>query len=217
MISKCILKHVKVLAQLSRVVDWNKESEKIESIFIAGYERENIISYVDFSKICQVINCFPELKQTFQKEDITFILYSSSRDTEWRKNNMIELELYMGQIDRRLYNYFTINKKIFKDSFIYTLVNEMRDTCDEIHRKQYKQLRTLFITLCLESHDRYYFDILRMIKLFYHLYIENEIYAMSYKKQRRILNDSLFIQNGMRKWDYYIKWYERLINMGYWL
>ena len=61
--------------------------------------------------------------------------------------------------------------------------NEIRDTCDEIHRNQYKQLRTLFITLCLESHDRYYLNILRLITLLYHLYVEHEIYAISYKNK----------------------------------
>ena len=89
----------------------------------------------------------------------------------------------MDQIDTSLYKDFTINKKYFKDSFIYTLGNEIRDTCDEIHRKQYKQLSTLFITLCIESHDRYYFNILSMITLFYHLHVEHEIYAMSYKNK----------------------------------
>ena len=73
--------------------------------------------------------------------------------------------------------------KTFKDPYIYTLGNEMIDTCDEMHRKQYKQLRKLFIPLCLESHDRYYFNVLIMITLFYHFYVEHEIYAMAYKNQ----------------------------------
>ena len=56
----------------------------------------------------------------------------------------------------------------------------MRDTCDEIHIKQYKQLRTLFIPLFIYSNDRYYFNLLRMITSFYQFYIEHEIYAMAY-------------------------------------
>ena len=91
----------------------------------------------------------------------------------------------------------------------------MIDIYDEIHRKKYKQLMTLFITFYLESHDRYYFNILRMIILFYHLYVDHEIYSMSYKKESIIINDSLLIKNGMRRRDDYITWYERLINMGY--
>ena len=69
---------------------------------------------------------------------------------------------------------------VFKDLHIYKLGCEMRDTCDETQRKQYKQLMTLFIPLFLESHDRHYFNILSMITLFYHLCVEHEIYAMEY-------------------------------------
>ena len=57
-------------------------------------------------------------------------------------------------------------KKCFKDPYIYTLGDEMRDTCYEIHRKKYKQLSKLFIPLCLESNDRYCFNIFRMITIF---------------------------------------------------
>ena len=71
--------------------------------------------------------------------------------------------------------------KCFRDPYIYTLGCEMRYACDEIHRKQYIHLSTLFITLCLESHERYYFNILRMITPFYHLHFQNEIYAMAHK------------------------------------
>ena len=41
----------------------------------------------------------------------------------------------------------------------------------------------LFIPLCLESHDGYYFNIFRMITICYHLYVEHEIYAMAYLKK----------------------------------
>ena len=54
----------------------------METMFIAREGTENNITYVDFSIICRVINCFTYLKQTFGKEDITFILSSSSRDVE---------------------------------------------------------------------------------------------------------------------------------------
>ena len=71
----------------------------------------------------------------------------------------------------------------------------------EIQIKQYKKLRRLLIPLFLDLHDRYYFNILRMITLFYHLYIEHKIYAMEYLKNISILHDTLFIQNKMSKWD----------------
>ena len=65
------------------------------------------------------------------------------------KNNLIELEQYVDQIDTRLYKDFAINVKYFKYPLIYTLGNEMSDTCYEKIRKQYKQLRILFIPLCI--------------------------------------------------------------------
>ena len=77
----------------------------------------------------------------------------------------------------------------------------MIDICDKIHRKHYKQLRTLFVPLCLESHDKYYFNILRMVNLFYHLYVEHEIYDTAYNKRINRMNDHLFIQNTTSKWD----------------
>ena len=85
-----------------------------------------------------MIKCFPDLKQTFGKEDIPFILYLSSIAIEWRKNNLSELEQCVGLIYTSLYKDFTINKEYFKDYFIYTLGNEIREICNEIHRKQYK-------------------------------------------------------------------------------
>ena len=58
----------------------------------------------------------------------------------------------------------------------------MRYTCDEIFGNQYRQLRYVFVPLCLESHDRYYFNVLIIITLLYRLYIEYKIYEWSYLK-----------------------------------
>ena len=57
----------------------------MESMLIAIERGGNIISSVDFSKICQVIKCLPGLKQIFRKEDNKFPLSSSLRAIEWRK------------------------------------------------------------------------------------------------------------------------------------
>ena len=58
---------IDVVSQLSNLVKWNKESYEMESMLISREKGENIISYVDLSKICHVIKCFPDLKQTFEK------------------------------------------------------------------------------------------------------------------------------------------------------
>ena len=69
-----MFEYVKVVSQFSNVVRCNKESYDMKSILIAREKGGNIISYVDFSKNNHVIKCFPDLKQTFGKEDITFPL-----------------------------------------------------------------------------------------------------------------------------------------------
>ena len=51
----------------------------------------NILSYVNFSKICHIINSFTELKQKIGKEDINFPLSSSSISIEWQNKNILEL------------------------------------------------------------------------------------------------------------------------------
>ena len=89
----------------------------------------------------------------------------------------------------------------------------MRDTCAELFRKQYIQLRKLFIPLCLESHDRYCFNILRIITLLYHFYIEHETFHTAYNKIRYHLNYNIFIEGKMINWDDYITYSEILGNM----
>ena len=66
--------------------------------------------------------------------------------------------------------------------FIFTIGKEMRDTCDQLFSGKYMHLMKLFIPLCLKSPDRYYFNILRIITLFYHMYLEYEIYNLTQKK-----------------------------------
>ena len=46
----------------------------MEQIYNAGEKMMNILSYVDFSKLYNVIKIFPGLNQNFMKEGITFPL-----------------------------------------------------------------------------------------------------------------------------------------------
>ena len=62
-----MFEHVKFVSQLSNFLKQNKDSDEMKSMLIAREKKKNIISYVDFSKICHVIKCFPGLKQTFRK------------------------------------------------------------------------------------------------------------------------------------------------------
>ena len=58
----------------------------MEPMYVSKEKGENILSYADFSKICNVIKSFP-----IGKQDITFLQSSSSRSIEWRNEHLIKL------------------------------------------------------------------------------------------------------------------------------
>ena len=93
---------------------------------------------------------------------------------------------------------------IFQGSLHFKLVDDIGDACHDLFRKQYIQLMILFIYFCLKSHDRYYFNILRMITLLYHFYIEYEIYHTAYNKVINLLNGHVLVERTMSTWDDYI-------------
>ena len=64
--------HIQIVAQLSKVDAWNKENQQMEQIYNARQVLMNILSYVDFARLCVVIKYFPELNQKIVKEGITF-------------------------------------------------------------------------------------------------------------------------------------------------
>ena len=73
--------------------------------------------------------------------------------------------------------------------------------CSDLFERQYKQMIIFFVLFCKKSPSRYYLNLLRTIELFYHLYIQHEIYNLEYNKNTGFINDSIFIQRKMGKWD----------------
>ena len=69
-----------------------------------------------------------------------------------------------------------------------------------IHRAIYTAGEN-FHSLLSQATDIYSFNILIIITLLYHMYIEYEIYNFSYNKRKIILNKNLFIKGTMDKWD----------------
>ena len=118
----------------------------------------------------------------------------------------------MDNIYTSLYVYFTINEIYLKDPYIFNVGKYMRETCKEICIKQYRQLRNAFIPLCLESHDKNYFNILRMITLDYSLYIKHEIYDISCDNKNH-LNENILINNTMSKWDGFMEFDKEMSKM----
>ena len=76
---------------------------------------------------------------------------------------------------------------------VFTIGNEMRMACSQLFGGQYKPMRTLFIPLCHNSHDRYSYNILIIITLLYHLYIQYEMYNLKYNKGEGVINGTIII------------------------
>ena len=66
-------------------------------------------------------------------------------------------------------------------------------------------------------HVIYYLNLLIIITLFYHLYIQYEIYNSEYNKNKGYLDDSLFIQGIMGKWDDYDTFLKIIRRRGNWI
>ena len=64
-------------------------------------------------------------------------------------------------------------------------------------------MRTFFIPLSKQSHNIYYLNLLRIITLVYHMYIEYELYNLAYIKHTGFICESQFIEGTMSKWDYH--------------
>ena len=63
------------MVQLSKINVWNKDNNKMEQMYNEIEELTNILGYVDFAKLCNVINNFPDFNQIFLKEGITLPLF----------------------------------------------------------------------------------------------------------------------------------------------
>ena len=107
----------------------------------------------------------------------------------------------MEQIDERIYHKFTIDKCYSKGDRILTRGNEMMIIRYDLFEIQYKQMRKLSVPLCKTSPDRYYCNILGIITLVYHMYIEYEIYNLVYIRNPGFLYESKFTEVTMGKWD----------------
>ena len=104
--------------------------------------------------------------------------------------NLNELQTCVDQIDTRTYHDFNIDKSYFKGNLIFTRGNETRMTCYDLFKRQYKQMRKKIIPLCKNSPNRYDLNLLRIITLIYHMYIEYELCNLAYNKNTVFLYES---------------------------
>ena len=56
----------------------------------------------------------------------------------------------------------------------------MRVTCERIFQRQHLTNKKQLIPLCKNTIERYHFNILIIINIIYHIYIESELYQLEY-------------------------------------
>ena len=78
----------------------------------------------------------------------------------------------------------------------------IRLTCSDLFERKYKQMREIFIPLCKKSAERYQLNILRIITLIYHMYLEYKLYNLAYNNTPGFLYEHQFINETRGKWYY---------------
>ena len=71
--------NIQIVAQLSKIDVWNKYGQKVEQMYNQREYLKNILSCIDFNRLCNVIKQFPELNHNIAKEGISFPFLLGSR------------------------------------------------------------------------------------------------------------------------------------------
>ena len=82
---------------------------------------------------------------------------------------------FLKQIDTRRYSDYIINDHYFGKKSLLKRASDMRVSCESLSQIENQQMKKLLITLCNNSTDRYHLNILIIIGIIYHLYIECEL------------------------------------------
>ena len=160
----------------------NKHSDKKEQMYIGREDEKNIFSCADFTRLCNFIRNFPEFSLGIFNNDITFPLLSISRACKRRKIVLTCLEKHMKQIYTRRYSNCTITDTYCCQGCPFQRAINMWIICDSIFGRQHNQIRKILIPLCKKSTYRYHLNILRIVSIVYHIYIECELYNLAYTR-----------------------------------
>ena len=66
--------NIQIVAQISKANVWNKDNQKMKQMYNVIEKLMNILSHVNFSKLCNIMHNFPESNHNFVKDGITFPL-----------------------------------------------------------------------------------------------------------------------------------------------
>ena len=94
------------------------------------------------------------------------------------KNIIDGLKFYAKKTKTKKYNDSSL--QIFFWCWLkFKISSEMRIICDSIFQGQHLIMTKILIFLCKHSSDRYHFNILRIIVIIYHIYIESKLYKLA--------------------------------------
>ena len=102
--------------------------------------QKNILTYVYFTRLCNIIRKFSELNIDILNESINFTLLYGSRAFKRRENVLTGLEKYAKQINTRTYGDYTITENYFIQDFPFRRANKTRITCTSILERQHKNI-----------------------------------------------------------------------------
>ena len=86
----------------------------------------------------------------------------------------------MNQINTNKYNDYNILDQCFQDDGTYKIASNKIVTCERIFQRQHLTMKTMLVTLCKNTSERYHFNILIFINILYHIYVESELYQLAY-------------------------------------
>ena len=86
----------------------------------------------------------------------------------------------MNKINTNTHNDYNISDQYFQDDGNYKRASDMRVTREIKFQIQHLIIENIFITLCKTTSEIYNFNILRIINILHHIYIENELYQLAY-------------------------------------
>ena len=112
---------------------------------------------------------------------ITFTLSSSEIDFQWRKmfllvwrnirNKLIQADMVTTQL---------IIIILLKKVHLRERASDMRLIFKGLFQREHQQIKKLMIPVCKNSTDIYHLNVLIIIAIIYHLYIERELYNLDY-------------------------------------
>ena len=114
---------------------------------------------------------------------------------------MIYQEDFINQIERRTYHDYSFKKVTFYDSKILRREVQMRCPRQALFRRHPNKISAVLITFDKKPIQKYYFNVLRIIKTLYQIFIESEWFSLTKEYQIKYYHGSDFIKDMVKLTD----------------